>query len=237
MMAEQSPINDINFEDSPKAFAFSLLREWLCCGEFKNRAPLHFVIQRTELGRQLQDLQEKEGWQWYKTHEGRNLKSCREELVDIWIENKWVKLDCPRLGRRRVVDYNLKTLGKAMRIWGDGCQGFKSDSTWKWAASVLGENCNRNEVFLVTVVEQVFEELYGQGLAEDLKGFCREEVARFLGLPKRVANHFVRYLVETHGWSVKETTRQGLKIRVLRKDQAQVPEKDRTIQYLDQEIC
>lgn len=203
-------------EGDLREIAFRSLREWLCCSDFRSRAPIETALDRTWLGQAIHDLEAQVGWQWYKTEEGRHLHQLRKKVVDLWIENGWVRVESPRLGRRRVADYSSQTIKKAMSIWNNGCQGYVSDSTWKWAGSVLGENSNRNKLFVVTLTEQVFEKVYQQVDPENLDGWTREQLATVLDLPKRLANHFVRYLVETHGWSVRETTRQGVKCRVLR---------------------
>jgi len=215
-MTTLSDIVSATLQEDLKELSFRFLREWVCCDSFRVRVPVEEVLEATWLGRAINEIKEREGWQWYKSQEGRQIKHLKERVLDYWVEHRWVRLERPRLGRRRVVEYNSKTVRKAMAIWNSGCQGFVSDSTWAWAGSVLGENSNRNKLFVVTLSDSVFEETYHKVEIEDLEGLTREELADALDLPKRVANHFVRYLVKTHKWSVRETSKQGVKCRVLR---------------------
>jgi hypothetical protein len=196
--------------------AFRTLMEWLCCSEFRSRAPLAEVLFGTWLGQAEIKLNEAVGWQWYKTEEGRFLQTTKRRALDLWLESGWVRMERPRLGRPRVTEYSSGTLRKAMSIWNNGCQGFVSDATWSWACSVLGENSNKNKLFVILLPDNVFEELYKRVTLAELEGLTREELAEVLDLPKRLANQFVRYLVDQQGWSVRETTRRGIKCRVLR---------------------
>lgn len=216
-MTEQHDIVNATLEGDLRVIAFRTLREWLCFENFRSRAPINEALDATWIGTSISNLKEKEGWQWFRTEEGRYLQQLNRDITTLWVDCGWVNLECPRLGRRRVAEYSTETVKKALAIWNNGCQGYVKDSTWRWASSVLGETSNRNDLFVVTLTDEVFEEVYRQVDPQDIEGCSREELSVLLDLPKRVANHFVRYLVDSHGWAVRETTREGRKSRVLRR--------------------
>ena len=214
-MTEQQKTADATLQGDLKEIAFRTLREWLCCNDFRGRSPIEEALDTTWLGRAIQDLKERKGWQWYKSEEGRYLQQLKKEVIDTWLENGWVQLSCPRLGRRRVAEYSSNTIRKAMAIWNNGCQGYVSDSSWSWAGSVLGENSNKNKLFIITLTDEVFGEVYRQIDHKDLDGSTREELAVILDLPKRVANHFMRYLVQSDEWKVVLRSTSSGRKRVL----------------------
>jgi hypothetical protein len=190
-------------EEALKELALRTLREWLCSENYRQDADPELVQRETTLGRELLKRRDESAAPW-RDKEAVRLGRLWNDLVQCWCENHWARYEWPRRGRPRRVEYSESTLRKARNIY-HGPQGFRPSSTWKWAQSVLGDRTNHRKTHLVVTHEGVHEELYSKLDPKDLEGLNREEVAQLLDLPKKFANHFVRYLVEHKEWEVAKT--------------------------------
>ena len=202
-------------EEALKELAFRTLREWLCSENYRQKADPDLVRSETTLGREVLRRRNESHAPW-RDEEAVRLARLWNDLLQCWCKNRWARFESPRRGRPRTAEYTESTLRKARHIY-HGPQGFRPDSTWKWAQSVLGDSSLHTKTHLVVTHEGVHEELYSKLDPEDLEGLDREELAVLLDLPKKFANHFVRYLVENKGWEVAKTKYAGGTKRALRR--------------------
>lgn len=202
-------------EEALRELAFRTLREWLCSENYRQKADPDLVRSETTLGREVLRRRNETQAPW-RDEEAVRLGRLWNDLLQCWCKNRWARFESPRRGRPRTTEYTESTLRKARNIY-HGPQGFRPDSTWKWAQSVLGDSSRHTKTHLLVTHEGVHDELYSKLDPDDLESLTREDVAELLDLPKKFANHFVRYLVETKGWEVAKTKYAGGTKRALRR--------------------
>ena len=203
-------------EEALKELAFRTLQEWLCSKNFRQKAESHLVRRETTLGQEWLRRYNESQMPWWDEETVR-LGRIWKDLLECWCKYRWARFERARRGRPRTAQYPESTLRKARRIY-VGAQGYRPDSTWKWAQSVLGESTVHAKTYLVVLHEGVHEELYTKLDPDDLDGLTRDEVAFLLDLPKKFANHFVRYLVVYKGWEVVKARCAGGTKRILRRN-------------------
>lgn len=197
--------------------ALKALTQWLCSDNFRPRAPFSEVWAVTSLGREMTRRREEYGV-WRSGDEGGQIKRLAHDVQRTWVENGWVRLESRRLGRPRSAEYSSEVLNKARRLtnYGRG-QGYRADSSFRWAESVLGETVNNNPTQLVVVHESVHEALLDAAGADELLGLTRAQIAELLGLTKKYSDRFVRWLVATGEWKEVRIKDATTRERVLRR--------------------
>ena len=202
-------------EEALRELAFRTLREWLCSENYRQKADPDLVRIETSLGREVLRRYNESQTPW-RDEEAVRLGRLWHDLLQCWCKNRWARFESPRRGRPRTTEYTESTLRKARNIY-HGIQGFRPDSTWKWAQSVLGDSSHHTKTHLLVTHEGVHEELYTKLDPDALDGLTRDEVAFLLDLPKKFANHFVRYLALYQGWEVVKARCAGGTKRILRR--------------------
>ena len=200
-----------------RQLAWKTLEEWLTSDNFKETAPLEVALAQTSLWKEVEE-RKADHWQWWKGDDrGHELRELVRRVPQVWEEGGWATTETVVRGRPRQTKYSEATLSKARRVFADGHQGETTESTYRWAESVLGETVRQRSVYLVVLSASVYREFAEAAGAEVLEGITREELAEELDLTKTLANRLVRWLVSTGEWRLTRTEQRGKTRRELRR--------------------
>ncbi len=196
--------------------ALQTLKEWLSSERFRERAQFETAWAETSLAKEI-ERRRREDWQWWADDDGRRLKELCLDIQRTWVESGWVRLETRTVGRPRVAEHPTEVLNKARRIYNEGVQGYRADSSYRWAESILGESVGNRTTKLIVIHESIHRELLEAVGEENIEGLSRLEVATVVGLSKPYTNRFVRWLVSTGKWREVRTRDVESRERVLRR--------------------
>lgn len=183
--------------------AWTCFKEWLVSSRFADKAPLKVALEQTSLWKEV-ETRKAEHWQWWRgDSRGQELRHLLRRVPEVWQEEGWATTETVVRGRPRRSEYNSETVSRALRVYAEGHQRETSQSTYRWAESVLGETVRASTVYLVVVSASVFREFVDAVGEGELDGRTREELAERLGLSKPLANRVVRWLLSTGEWELK----------------------------------
>ena len=197
--------------------AWTCFKEWLVSENFADRAPLEVALAETSLWKEVEE-RKADHWQWWKGDDrGHELRELVRRVPQVWEEEGWATTETVVRGRPRRTEYSHVTLSKAHKVFAEGHQHETTQSTYKWAESVLGETVRQRSVYLVVVSASVYREFVDAVGEGELAGRTREELADRLSLSKPLANRLVRWLVSTGEWELKRSRNGEERKRVLRR--------------------
>lgn len=206
-------------EELLRPIAWQALREWLASPNYKEKANFDVVWAATSLSKEV-DRRRQEHWQWWVGNEGEELAALVKGVRQTWLDYGWVREETEKLGRPRRTDYPRSTLIKAQRLYGNGVQGYRPDSSYRWAESILGERNRYGPLRLIVISEVVYSELLEAAGEEVPEGLTRAQVAEILDLPKTASDRFCRWLLKSGEWQeVKTNKEDGSRESVLRRVQ------------------
>lgn len=195
-------------EELLRPIAWQALREWLASPNYKEKANFDVVWAATSLGQEV-ERRRQEHWQWWAGNEGEALAELVKGVQQAWLDYGWVRGEQEKLGRPRTTDYPRSTLIKAHRLYGNGVQGYRPNSTYRWAESILGERSRYGPVRVIVISETVYRELLEAAGEDVLEGLTRAQVAEMLDLPKTASDRFCRWLLKGREWCEVKTKRKG----------------------------
>jgi len=201
-----------------RAMAWVAIREWIASDEFETTATWDKVWATTSIGKEIEDRQ-KEHWQWWKGEDGRGqmLRELTKEIPRIWKEEGWVRYEQWRQGRPRRADHPTGTMKRAMSAYREGIQGSVSDKTYRWAQSILGESLTDNMPKVITINEQIHQDIIEEVGPDIIEGMTRDEIATAVQLPTKYINRMVRWMMETGEWTEVREQVEGKRERRLRR--------------------
>lgn len=201
-----------------RAMAWVAIREWIASDEFETTAPWEKVWATTSIAKEIEERQ-KEHWQWWKGDDGRGemLREMKKEIPRIWKEEGWVRYEQWKQGRPRRADHPTGTMKRAMSAYRDGIQRSVSDKTYQWAQSILGESLTDNMPRVITINEQIHQDIIEQIGPDIIEGMTREEIATAVQLPATYINRMVRWMMHTGEWEEVREQREGKRERRMRR--------------------
>ena len=210
---------DVWDEQQKKHFAWRTLGEWIASDNFKVAGTYFEIYAETNIGRLLQGLQAED--QFWKVERYRQVRKVLDDVIEFWIEEKWVYVQSTRNGRPRKVEHSRERESKAMKYQDlpfvvlDGEEGVFFKSV-KWSEHILGTCVPQTWIRLVVVKENVFKEVLRKTGIQFWTGKTKEEISECLDLPKAFVNEMCRWLVREEGWKVVATNRGGKRRREMR---------------------
>ena len=212
-MTEPNPEEIIELQET----ALKELKAWLSSENFRESADYDTIIKSTSMGHTKRKLAE-EGRSWWSGEEGEKLVQLINDIVETWIKRNWLRVEKKVLGRPRKAEYSREVLNKAWRLYNYGRpQGYRTDGSYKWAESVLGESIRKTSTKFFVVFETVNRELLERLGADKVEGLSRTELAQKLELSKSYTNRLVRWLLNSGEWKEVRTRDGKRRDRVLRR--------------------
>ena len=199
-----------NRDDLTRRRALRAALEWLSSDDFEPEARSETFLATLTVWNTYKNLEKRVGY----THpELQQSERSWEETRDALLASGWFKVQQHTVGRPRTLDFSVAEQNSA-----DGKLRWhvrdRSERTEKHLERVRGDS-QRSNYWVVTVRENVWRDLLVETTAAAVEGKTRDELVNLLGVTKKVANAFFRYLLE-NGWQeTKPRTTDGRK-RVLK---------------------
>ena len=191
--------------------ALQAVLEWLTSEEYAERANWETVYKTWTVWKEDNAIDKSEK----RTEEELQKERTLEETKDAVRKLGWFRFDYATVGRPRTRDFSPKQERAAQRRE-EQFGWVVSERAAKDLRRVAGES-QRENLWVVTLTENVWRDLLKQTDPATLEGRTRDELTTQLKLTKKVTNSFVRYLL-SNGWrESKVRTPEGRKT-VLKKD-------------------
>ena len=202
-----------NGDDLTRRRALRAALEWLSSDDFEAEAREKTFLLSLTVYKNYSDLRDKY-WLWH----GDNPEYLRAERTWRETQNEmfrlgWFQYSEHTVGRPRTLDFSVAEQNTAdgklrWHVWD------RSERTEKHLERVRGDS-QRSNYWVVTVRDNVWRDLLVETTAAAVEGKSRDELVNLLCVTKKVANAFVRYLLQ-NGWrETKPRTTDGRK-RVLK---------------------
>ena len=202
-----------NFDERTKRRALKSVLEWMTSEEYAERANWKTVYQTWTVWKEDNAIDKSEK----RTEEELQKERTLEETKDAVKKLGWFKFDYATIGRPRTRDFSAKQERAAQR----------REEQYGWVVSeraakdlrrVAGES-QRENLWVVTLTENVWRDLLKQTDPATLEGRTRDELTTQLKLTRKVTNSFIRYLL-SNGWRESKVRTPDGRKNVLKRDEA-----------------
>jgi hypothetical protein len=201
------------------ALALQTLQEWICSDKFKEKATPEEISKETTIGQKLLSFWEQD--QFWKDANYVKTRDMLDGIFAFWKKRQWVREETKTNGRPRRAEYSSVQISKALKyidlpfIVEDSEENtlYKSVS---WGRSIAGENLPQKWTRLVTMKENIFNQIYTKLGPDFFTGYTKEELAEKLHLPKTFVNELCRWLQSTGSWEIRQRKKDGERRRELR---------------------